>query len=319
MNINSLLDYKKKYLNKNLVYSDRGHIMTECVNKGSENLDILTTIELVKLFSKEDLCPQRAVQYAIPEIVTAIDLIVNRIKKGGRLFYLGAGTSGRLGVLDAAECPPTFCTPKELVQAIIAGGKASLINSSEKLEDQENLAINDLISAGFKSKDCLIGISAGGTTPYVKSALKYTKSIEALSIAMTCVPLEHVKFISDIDIRLLTGPELLTGSTRLKAGTATKMALNIISTSVMIKLGKVYGNKMIDVSASNNKLIDRSLRIILQLTEIEKEEAIDFLIEARGSVKVALLMIMSDLRYKEATKLLDNNDQNLRKALKSSL
>ncbi len=296
---------------------DRGELTTEEINYKSNDLDSLSTIDIVKLFSDEDLLPQIAVKKAIPEIARSIDKISDRLRDGGRLIYIGAGTSGRLGVLDAAECPPTFCTSPDLVQAIIAGHDKALTRSSEGLEDLENLSIKDLENRMFNSLDCLIGITAGGTTPYVQSALKHSKEIGALTISISCVPSDQVSLVSDIDIRLITGPEILAGSTRLKAGTATKMALNMISTGVMIKLGKVYKNRMIDVSNSNKKLLDRSLRILHDLIGLNREDAMKILNRSNGSVKYALLMHFSGLSYYESVEYLSKHNYNLRKAIDS--
>ncbi len=295
----------------------RGELLTEQSNYKSKNLDLQSTMELVSLFSEEDLEPQKAVSRAIPVISKAIELITKRLKHGGRLFYIGSGTSGRLGVLDASECPPTFCTSPDLVQAIIAGGNKALRNSSESSEDNTLLSIKDLKCKDYSSNDCLIGITAGGTTPYVHSALLYSLNINALTISISCVPKKEVDIPCDIDIRLLTGPELLTGSTRLKAGTATKMALNIISTIVMIKMGKVYGNKMVDMSVTNSKLKDRALRIIIDVTKVDKEKAKSLLDESNGSVKVSILMALASLSAKQAKEILEENDQYLRLALKA--
>ena len=242
--------------------SDRGHLLTEQSNRRSSRLDQLDTLALVELFADEDRRPQEAVAAVAPALAQAVDAVAERLRAGGRLFYLGAGTSGRLGVLDAAECPPTFCSDPQQVQGVLAGGSAALLRSSEGLEDIEAAGRADLEERGFCAKDCLVGIAAGGTTPYVRGGLAFAKSIGALAIAMACVPTEQAPLPCDIDIRLLTGPELLTGSTRMKAGTATKLALNTLSTAVMVKLGKVYGNRMVDVAASNSKLVDRSLRIL---------------------------------------------------------
>ncbi len=299
-------------------YGCRDLLLTETSNKKSKELDILNTSQLVELFSQEDLEPQKAVRKCLPEITNAIDNIILRLNSGGRLFYLGAGTSGRLGVLDASECPPTFCTPPDLVQGIIAGGDSALKSSSEELEDSEQLSIENLKSSFFSNKDCLVGITASGTTNYVKSALSYAKKLGALNISISCVPLEQVSLLSDIDIRILTGPELLTGSTRLKAGTATKMVLNMISTIVMIRLGKVFGNKMIDLSVSNTKLRDRALRIIREEADISIEDSIKLLDLSNGSVKVALLMALTSVDIDEAKDLLKRNNQNLRAAIRDS-
>ncbi len=294
---------------------DRGYLITEKSNIKSKDIDSLPTIDLVKLFSKEDLEPQKAVSKVIPELAECIDKIALTLRNGGRLFYLGAGTSGRLGVLDASECPPTFCTPPDLVQGIIAGGNSSLVKSSEGLEDDQYLSVEDLKNRSFSAKDCLVGITAGGTTPYVLSALQYSKTLGALSISISSVNKEEAAIVSDIDIRLLTGPEILTGSTRLKAGTATKMVLNIISTGVMIRLGKVYKNRMVDMSVSNSKLLDRSIRIIIDIAEISRERAIELIQLSEGSVKLALLIAITGMEKEKANQLLKENNQNLRDCL----
>ena len=299
------------------VSADRGHLMTEQPNPRSTALDQLDTAELVTLFVEEDRRPQQAVADASASISAAVDRIAARLKDGGRLFYLGAGTSGRLGVLDAAECPPTFCSDPEMVQGVLAGGAPALLRSSEGLEDLEAAGREDLDQRGFNTADCLVGIAAGGTTPYVRGGLSHARSIGALAIAMACVPSDQAPLPCDIDIRLLTGPELLTGSTRLKAGTATKMALNIISTAVMVRLGKVFGNRMVDVSASNSKLVDRSLRILRDLGGVERDDGLVLLDQAGGSVKLALLMASSGLTASEAMVLLQTHDGQLRQALAS--
>jgi N-acetylmuramic acid 6-phosphate etherase len=294
---------------------DRGHLLTEQANPLSAQLDALPTAELVELFCRNDLEPQRAVAAAAAQLTAAVDAIAHRLAAGGRLFYLGAGTSGRLGVLDAAECPPTFCSDPNLVQGVLAGGAAALLRSSEGLEDLRDAGRDDLDRAGFGPADCLVGIAAGGTTPYVLGGLSYALSLGALAIAMACVPAEQVPMPCDIDIRLLTGPELLTGSTRLKAGTATKMALNILSTGVMVKLGKVYGNRMVDVAVTNTKLEDRALRILTDLSGVTRQQAAQLLQEAEGSVKRALLMAATGLSASEARRQLDEHGPSLRLAL----
>ncbi len=299
--------------------NDRGHLLTELSNRASSGLDEMDTKSLVDIFVEEDLLPQLAVSNAKKEICMAIDSISERLRIGGRLFYLGAGTSGRLGVLDAAECPPTFCTDPETVQGIIAGGKSALVKSSEGLEDDPLASVNDLKEKSLSSLDSLLGISAGGTTPYVKSGLHYAKSLNALTLSISSVPSAQVLIESDIDIRLLTGPELVTGSTRLKAGTATKMALNIISTCVMVRLGKVYDNYMIDLNASNSKLIDRAIRIIVEISSVNNDTALNFLERSNGSVKKALLMIASGIvNIDQIDLLLNSNDSNLRKTMENN-
>lgn len=294
---------------------DRGHLLTEQTNPASQRLDQLETVELVDLFCRNDLEPQRAVAAAAPQLAEAIEAISRRLVRGGRLFYLGAGTSGRLGVLDAAECPPTFCTPPELVQGVIAGGPPALLRSSEGLEDRREAGADDLRERNLTPADALVGIAAGGTTPYVLGGLEHARSIGALTIAMACVPTHQVPIPCDIDIRLLTGPELLTGSTRLKAGTATKMALNILSTGVMVRLGKVHGNRMVDVAVTNAKLEDRALRILRDLAGVPVEEGKDLLAAAAGSVKLALLMRATGLSPQDAGSALERHGPSLRRTL----
>ena len=290
-------------------------ILTEQINLSSLDLDTKSTIDIVNIISEADIEPQKAVSKAIPELVKAIDKITLKLKSNGRLFYIGSGTSGRLGVLDASECPPTFCTSSEMVQGIIAGGEPSLTRSSESLEDSTELAICNLKDKDFSVNDVLIGISASGRTPYVTSALNYSKNINALTISISSVPYEESSSLSDIDIRLLTGPEVLAGSTRLKAGTATKMALNIISTAVMIKLGKVYGNRMIDLSVTNTKLLDRALGILFDIASVDKVHGLELLKKTNGSVKLSLLIALSNLDVDKAQQLLDRSSGNLRIAL----
>jgi N-acetylmuramic acid 6-phosphate etherase len=294
---------------------DRGHLLTEQPNPASEALDELDTDELVALFCENELETQQAVAAAAAALAAAIDAIAQRLSSGGRLFYLGAGTSGRLGVLDAAECPPTFCTPPELVQGVLAGGAPALLRSSEGLEDLFDAGPADLKERGFGPADALVGIAAGGTTPYVLGGLSHACSIGALAIALACVPDDQAPMPCDIDIRLLTGAELLTGSTRLKAGTATKMALNILSTGVMVRLGKVYGNRMVDVAVTNSKLEDRALRILRDLAGVERTRGGELLSEAGGSVKLALLMALGRLDAHRAATHLATAGPSLRKAL----
>ena len=293
----------------------RGHLLTEQVNPASSELDALCTEDLVGVFVAEDRKPQEAVAGAASALAQAIDAIAQRLQAGGRLFYLGAGTSGRLGVLDAAECPPTFCSAPELVQGVLAGGAPALLRSSEGLEDLFDAGRSDLEARGFGSGDALVGIAAGGTTPYVHGGLAHARSLGALAIAMACVPAEQVPMPCDIDIRLLTGPEVLTGSTRLKAGTATKMALNILSTGVMVRLGKVYGNRMVDVAVTNSKLEDRALRILSDLANVNREQGRALLAASAGSVKLALVMARRSLDAEQAAEVLERSGGNLRQAL----
>jgi len=294
---------------------DRGHLLTEQAHPLSATLDQLPTAELVELFCRNDLEPQRAVAAAAPQLTAAVEAIARRLAAGGRLFYLGAGTSGRLGVLDAAECPPTFCTPPELVQGVLAGGAPALLRSSEGLEDLRQGGVDDLIARGFGPADCLVGIAAGGTTPYVLGGLAHAQAIGALAVALACVPAEQAPMPCGIDIRLLTGPELLAGSTRLKAGTATKMALNILSTGVMVRLGKVHGNRMVDVAVTNSKLEDRALRILRDLAGVDRRRGAELLQQAAGSVKLALLMAATGLDAGAAQEQLARHGPSLRRTL----
>lgn len=297
---------------------DRGHLLTEQVNRDSLNLDQLSSLELVELFNRSDAQVLSAISAAKTQLAQAIDRTAVALGQGGRLFYAGAGTSGRLGVLDAAECPPTFCTHPDLVQGIIAGGAGALVRSSEDLEDRLSDGMEAIAQRHLTALDVAIGITAGGTTPYVHGILQGARQRGATTIFMACVPPEQVKVDADIDIRLLVGPELLAGSTRLKAGTATKMALNIISTGVMVQLGKVYGNRMVDVAVTNHKLHDRALRIIQDITSLERSESAVLLENSGRNVKLALLMHWTGLDKQQAANLLARHHGNLR-AAKNSL
>jgi len=296
---------------------ERGHLLTEQINPNSHNLDQLSSLELVELFNREDAQTIAAIAKSRFELAKTIDIAAESLRQGGRLFYVGAGTSGRLGVLDAAECPPTFCSPPELVQGIIAGGAGALIRSSEDLEDLAEDGASAIAIRHITQLDVVVGITAGGTTPFVQGALQAAQARGATTIFMACGPAEQVSTNADIDIRLVVGPEILAGSTRLKAGTVTKMALNIISTGVMVKLGKVYGNRMVDVAVTNTKLRDRALRILQDLTDLSREAA-GYLLEQSGrSVKLALLMHWTDLDKEEAESLLTENQGNLRQSVQS--
>ncbi|MEL7035617.1 MAG: N-acetylmuramic acid 6-phosphate etherase [Cyanobacteria bacterium J06592_8] len=296
----------------------RGHLLTEQINASSHNLDQLSSLELVDLFNREDIQTILAIAHSRTHLAQAIDITASALRQGGRLFYVGAGTSGRLGVLDAAECPPTFCTPPELVQGIIAGGAAALVRSSENLEDRREDGKQAIAHREITDLDVVVGITAGGTTPYVQGALEAARQRGAKTVFIACVPQEQVKIEADVDIRLLVGAEILAGSTRLKAGTVTKMALNILSTSVMVKLGKVYGNRMVDVAVTNKKLRDRALRMIADLTDVSREEAGVLLDQSGQSVKLALLMYWTGLDAQAGQKRLEQCQGNLREAVFSS-
>ena len=294
--------------------NQRGHLLTEQVNINSANLDRLSTLEIVDLFNREDVNTLNAIAGARQELANAIELIADSLRLGGRLFYIGAGTSGRLGVLDAAECPPTFCTPPELVQGILAGGAGALVKSSEGLEDIASDGAQAMVDRQVGQNDVVVGITAGGTTPYVHGAIEAAKQRGAKTVFIACVPANQVGSIADIDIRLPVGPEILSGSTRLKSGTVTKMALNILSTGAMVKLGKVYGNRMVDVAVTNTKLLDRALQMIQDLTQLDRAAASELLEASGRSVKVALLMHWHQIDRDRATQILAQNHGQLRAA-----
>ncbi|MGF1540024.1 MAG: N-acetylmuramic acid 6-phosphate etherase [Pleurocapsa sp.] len=296
----------------------RGHLLTEQINPNSQNLDRLSSLEIVDLFNQEDRKTVSAITQARIPLAHAVDAIALAWSQGGRLFYVGAGTSGRLGVLDAAECPPTFCTPPELVQGIIAGGTDALVKSSEALEDRSEDGAAAIAASGVNNLDLVVGITAGGTTPFVHGALQAARSRGATTVAIACVDAAQVPITADIDIRLLVGAEILAGSTRLKAGTVTKMALNILSTGAMVRLGKVYGNRMVDVAVTNSKLRDRALRILCDLTDLNRQEAEGLLNRSQQKVKLALLTHWKDITVEEGEALLAKHQGNLRAAMDSN-
>lgn len=299
------------------VLVNRGHLLTEQANPASQRLDQLSPLDFVDLVNREDQKTLAAIAGAREALAEAITQTATALSHGGRLFYVGAGTSGRLGVLDASECPPTFCTPPELVQGIIAGGAGALVRSSEGLEDIATDGAAAISDRRVHEHDVVVGITAGGTTPYVHGALKAAQQRGATTIFIACVPSDQVPVDYDVDIRLIVGPEILAGSTRLKAGTVTKMALNILSTGAMVQMGKVYGNRMVDVSVTNLKLRDRAIRILGDLTDLSREAASDLLEQSGQSVKLALLMHWSNLDTATAEQHLAKHEGQLRQALDS--
>ena len=264
-------------------------LATEARNPASELIDRLSTAQMLQLINDEDARVPAAVAAELPYIVTAVDAIAARFAQGGRLFYIGAGTSGRLGVLDASECPPTFSVPPSLFQGIIAGGDSALRTSSEAAEDSAQQGAADLIASGFTPTDALIGIAASGRTPYALGAVAHARSLGALTIGLSCIPNSPLAQAADIAITPATGPEILTGSTRMKAGTATKLVLNMLSTGVMIKTGAVFSNLMVNLQPTNAKLVDRAQRIIMAATGVDQPAAAQLLTEA-GTVKTAITM-----------------------------
>ena len=277
---------------------------TEQANPNSRHIDKLSTIDMLALINREDAQVAVAIEKSIPQIADAVDMIAAALQNGGRLFYVGAGTSGRLGVLDAVECVPTFSAPLELVQGIIAGGRAALTQAVEGAEDHRDQAKRDLVARDVRRRDVVCGIAASGRTPYVIGALEYAKSIKAKTIAISCSPGAPILDMAQIGIGVDVGPEVIAGSTRMKAGTAQKMILNMLSTASMIKLGKVYGNLMVDLKVTNQKLADRAGRLVMQLTGLDERAAKRLLSQANSEVKTAVVMQRRQVDEAEARRLL---------------
>jgi N-acetylmuramic acid 6-phosphate etherase len=291
-------------------------LLTEQVNTASLGIDGRPTVEILEIVNSEDQKVASAVAVEIPRIAQAVDRIVEAIRKGGRLFYIGAGTSGRLGVLDAAECPPTFHVSPELVQAVIAGGDRAVSRATEASEDDPQAGRDDLLSRQFTARDALVGIAASGRTPYVLGAVSAAKDLGALTIGIACTPDSELSRLVEIAIVPLAGPEVIAGSTRMKAGTATKLVLNMISTAVMIRLGYVYGNLMVNVQPSNSKLEDRAKRIIMESASVDYERAVELLRAAGGSVRVAIIMARLSVDRASAEARLDAAGGRIAEALR---
>lgn len=290
---------------------------TEGINENSRKIDQLSTYEVLETINDEDQKVAKVIRENLGSIEAAVEAIFKKVKNGGRLIYIGAGTSGRLGVLDASECPPTYGVSKELVQGIIAGGVEALQNAIEGAEDVEEGALEDLKAIGFSEKDALVGLAASGRTPYVRSAIVYANELGAVTVSVSCVKNAVISEVAQYPIEAVVGPEVITGSTRMKAGTAQKLILNMISTTIMVKLGKVYGNLMVDVRATNEKLKVRAKRIIEMTTDLTGEEAVALFMESGESVKVAILMNKTGLGREEAEVLLDHYDGKIRKAIEN--
>lgn len=291
------------------------NLLTEKRNPYTMDIDKVSTLEMCMLLNEEDKRVPVAIRNVLPQIAQAIDEITLRLQKGGRLFYIGAGTSGRLGILDAVECPPTYSSDPEMVQGIIAGGYDAIFKAKEGAEDSLTLAKEDLIQHNFSANDCLVGIAASGRTPYVIGGLKYANELNALTVAISCSKNSLISKNAQIAIEALTGPEAITGSTRMKAGSAQKMILNMISTCTMIKLGKVYGNLMVDVKSSNEKLVARARRILMEATDCNESVAISTLEKTKGKVKPAILMLLANIDYDEAISRLEKNNGFIAKAI----
>jgi len=290
-------------------------LMTEEKNGNTADLDCLSSREIVQRMNDEDKKVPHAVENVLDEVAKAVDIIVASLENEGRLFYFGAGTSGRLGILDASECPPTFGTPPELVQGVIAGGQKAMIRAVEGAEDSAELGRDDVRIHGITEKDVVVGIAASGRTPYVLGALKEAQMIGAKTIAVSCNDSAIINDGVDVAIGVVVGPEVLTGSTRLKAGTAQKLVLNMLTTASMIRLGKVYGNLMVNVQATNQKLRERVKRIIMEVTGVSYGEAEKLSILADGDAKTAILMRLTGTSREEAIRLLKLTKGRIREAI----
>ena len=291
-------------------------LITEQRNPNSMHVDSLSALEIVQLMNDEDKQVPLAIEKCLPQIAQAVECIVAAFQQGGRLVYIGAGTSGRLGVLDASECPPTFGVSPEMVKGIIAGGERALRHPIEGAEDSKAQAVVDLQTIQFSSKDVLVGIAASGRTPYVIGALEYAKSLGSVTVSIASNPNSAMANIVDIAIDTVVGPEVLTGSSRLKSGTAQKLVLNMLTTASMILMGKCYQNLMVDVQARDEKLKARAIRIVMQATDCDKTVAEDTLKLAEQNAKLAIMMILSGLERPQAEALLEKNQGKLQLALK---
>jgi len=294
---------------------DTQYLITERINPRTRHLDKCSPLEIIELISEEDKKVAEAVARQKRNIARAVDLIVSRLRRGGRLFFVGAGTSGRLGVIEAAECPPTFGTHPGLIQGVIAGGKKALWRSIEGAEDSTNGAKKVLTKLRLGERDIVIGIAASATTSFVLGALSYAKKKGSARVLITCNPINSQ--LANINISLFVGPEVISGSTRMKAGTATKMVLNMLTTASMVRLGKTYGNLMVDVQPNSNKLRIRARRIVMQILGADPKRVDSLLKKSNWDVKVAILMGMKNLGYKEAKERLSRCDGFLQEALKS--
>ncbi|AKP66556.1 N-acetylmuramic acid 6-phosphate etherase [Companilactobacillus ginsenosidimutans] len=294
---------------------DLQKLTTEQRNPKSMNLDLMTSTEILQLMNQEDHRVPQQIRKSIPQIDAAVKQIIHSFKLGGRLIYLGAGTSGRLGVLDAAECVPTFGTKPEMVQGMIAGGPSAMTVAVEGAEDSLTLAQEDLENINLNSKDTVVGIAASGRTPYVIGGLKYANEILASTVSIACNENSEIGKVAKYPIEVVSGPEILTGSTRLKAGTTQKLILNMLSTTAMIKTGKAYENLMIDVKPTNEKLIERAKRIIIAATECDYDTASETLKIARNDVKVSIIMILTGLDVEKAKEQLQKNQGFVRKSI----
>jgi len=293
------------------------HLVSEGRNPDTMDIDLLPSLEIVKRINQQDKQVPLAVEKVLPEVAQAVDKITDAFKQGGRLIYMGAGTSGRLGILDASECPPTFGVSDQMVIGLIAGGPEAILKAKEGAEDSPELGVEDLKNIDFSAKDVVVGIAASGRTPYVIGALEYANAIGATTVALSCNPDSAIAEAAQIAISPVVGPEALTGSTRLKSGTAQKLVLNMLTTASMIRLGKSYQNLMVDVKATNAKLVARAARIVMQATDCDKAEATEALRQTDYDVKLSILMILTGLDIEHAREQLHRQDGFLRKAVQN--
>lgn len=295
---------------------DLTRLVTESRNAASADIDTLSTLEMLEVINQEDQKVALAVNAQLPQIAQAVDAITNAFAKGGRLIYMGAGTSGRLGILDASECPPTYGTKPEMVVGLIAGGHQAILKAVENAEDNVELGKQDLIDLNLTKKDVVVGIAASGRTPYVLGGMDYAKSVGATVAAIVCNPESPMAEEADIAITPVVGPEIVTGSSRMKAGTAQKLVLNMLTTGAMIRSGKVYGNLMVDVEATNAKLVQRQVNIVVEATGVSPEEAESALEACDRHCKTAILMLLADISATDAKTRLEKHNGFIRQALK---
>lgn len=307
--------YYKLAMTTNNPTSQLQDLTTEGINPASVEIDTLSSLEIVQLINAQDAAVPMAVGNESANIAAAVDVIADRLRNGGRLLYLGAGTSGRLGVLDASECPPTFSTPPEMVVGIIAGGYDALHSAAEGIEDQPETAVKDLKSHDLSNRDVLVGIATSGRTPYVIGGLEFARHTGAFAIGFSCNANSALEAVSDLVIAPIVGPEVITGSTRMKAGTATKLVLNMLTTGIMVRLGKTYGNLMVDLKATNTKLTARAQRLASQLTGLPERDVLPLLKACNGELKTTVVSIRCDITPDEARRRLGEVEGQLRQAL----
>ncbi|HCU0243362.1 TPA: N-acetylmuramic acid 6-phosphate etherase [Morganella morganii] len=294
---------------------DLTSMITESRNPASADIDSLPALDMLRVINREDQTVALAVEKTLPQVAQVVDAVAQAFRLGGRLIYIGAGTSGRLGILDASECPPTFGTPAEQVVGLIAGGHKAILKAVENAEDNRELAVSDLKALNFSEKDVLVGIAASGRTPYVLGGMEYALSLGATVAAVSCNPDSEMSRLAGIAITPVVGPEVITGSSRMKAGTAQKLILNMITTGAMIRSGKVYGNLMADVEATNAKLVERQKRIVMAATECDRATAEQALAACDGHCKTAIVMILAQLSAGDAKALLAQHQGFIRDAL----